>query len=116
LLTPYLTQPLAHGADIVVHSLNEVVLADTASALAAWWWTADASIGPPASIPSTRRRTGSYHGLRWGIDLPAPLKPLAFILRMRTVPLRNLGACIAPDNSWFSSRHRDRSRCASSAL
>ena len=43
----------------------------------------------------------SYHGLRWGIDLPDPLRPLAFILRMRTVPLRNLGACISPDNSWM---------------
>ena len=28
------------------------------------------------------------------------LAPLAYILRMRTVPLRNLGACISPDNSW----------------
>lgn len=35
------------------------------------------------------------------MDLPAPLLPLAYILRMRTVPLRNLGACISPDNSWF---------------
>ena len=43
----------------------------------------------------------SYHGLRWGHDLPESLAPLAFILRMRTVPLRNLGACIAPDNSWM---------------
>ncbi|MGB0713356.1 MAG: PLP-dependent transferase, partial [Gammaproteobacteria bacterium] len=34
-------------------------------------------------------------------DLPEPLAPLAFILRMRTVPLRNLGACISPDNSWI---------------
>ena len=42
----------------------------------------------------------SYHGLRWGHDLPEPLAPLAFILRMRTVPLRNLGACLAPDNAW----------------
>jgi len=33
----------------------------------------------------------SYHGLRWGHDLPEPLAPLAYILRMRTVPLRNLG-------------------------
>jgi O-acetylhomoserine (thiol)-lyase len=40
-------------------------------------------------------------GLKWGLDLPAPLLPLAFILRMRTVPLRNLGACISPDNSWM---------------
>ena len=43
----------------------------------------------------------SYHGLRWGHDLPEALAPLAYILRMRTVPLRNLGACISPDNSWF---------------
>ncbi len=42
----------------------------------------------------------SYHGLRWGHDLPEMLAPLAYILRMRTVPLRNLGACISPDNSW----------------
>mmetsp|Transcript_13803 Transcript_13803/g.42021 ORF Transcript_13803/g.42021 Transcript_13803/m.42021 type:complete len:195 (-) Transcript_13803:438-1022(-) len=39
--------------------------------------------------------------MRWGIDLPEMLAPLAFILRMRTVPLRNLGACISPDNSWM---------------
>ena len=41
----------------------------------------------------------SYHGLRWGHDLPEPLAPLAFILRLRTVPLRNLGACISQDNA-----------------
>ncbi len=68
--TPYLTNPLAHGADIVVHSLTK-------------WFG------------------GHGHGLRWGHDLPDMLAPLAYILRMRTVPLRNLGACIAPDNSWM---------------
>ena len=43
----------------------------------------------------------SYHGLRWGHDLPEPLAPLAYILRMRTVPLRNVGACLSPDNAWM---------------
>ena len=43
----------------------------------------------------------NYHGLRWAIDLPEPLAPIAFALRVRTVPLRNLGACISPDNSWI---------------
>jgi O-acetylhomoserine (thiol)-lyase len=43
----------------------------------------------------------SYGGLRWGMDLPEPLAPLAYILRMRTVPLRNLGSSISPDNSWM---------------
>lgn len=98
--TPYLTQPLAHGADVVVHSLTK------------WFGGHGAGIGglvvdsgrfpwgagrhPLFDAPDT-----SYHGLRWGHDLPETLAPLAYILRMRTVPLRNLGACIAPDNSWF---------------
>jgi len=42
----------------------------------------------------------SYNGIRYATDL-GDLNPLAYILRMRLVPLRNLGACIAPDNSWF---------------
>jgi O-acetylhomoserine (thiol)-lyase len=29
------------------------------------------------------------------------MNPVAFALRMRLVPLRNLGACISPDNCWF---------------
>lgn len=98
--TPFLTQPLAHGCDIVVHSLTKWlgghgtgiggVVVDSGR----FNWAA----GQHAlyTTPDT-----SYHGLRWGLDLPDPLRPLAFILRMRTVPLRNLGACISPDNSWM---------------
>lgn len=98
--TPYLTQPLRHGADIVVHSLTK------------WFGGHGTGIGgivvdsgkfpwAAGKHPLFTTPDDSYHGLRWGIDLPPPLLPLAFILRMRTVPLRNLGACIAPDNSWF---------------
>lgn len=32
--------------------------------------------------------------------MPEELAPLAYKLRALTVPLRNLGACISPDNSW----------------
>jgi O-acetylhomoserine (thiol)-lyase len=98
--TPYLTKPLAHGADVVVHSLTKWfgghgtgiggVVVD--SGRFAW----GAGKHPVFDAPD-----GSYHGLRWGHDLPGPLAPLAYILRMRTVPLRNLGACISPDNSWM---------------
>ncbi len=98
--TPYLTNPLAHGADIVVHSLTKWfgghgtgiggVVVDSGR----FDWSAGRH--PLFDEPDT-----SYHGLRWGHDLPEPLAPLAYILRMRTVPLRNLGACIAPDNSWM---------------
>jgi O-acetylhomoserine (thiol)-lyase len=97
--TPYLTNPLAHGADIVVHSLTKWfgghgtgiggVVVDSGR----FDWSAGKH--PLFDQPDT-----SYNGLRWGHDLPDALAPLAFILRMRTVPLRNLGACISPDNSW----------------
>ena len=98
--TPYLTRPLDHGADIVVHSLTK------------WFGGHGAGIGgividsgrfnwAAGRHPLYTQPDNSYHGLRWGMDLPEPLLPLAYILRMRTVPLRNLGACISPDNSWF---------------
>jgi len=97
--TPYLTQPLSHGADIVVHSLTKWfgghgnglggVVVDSGR----FNWAGGKH--PMFDEPDT-----SYGGLRWGHDLPDMLAPLAYILRMRTVPLRNLGGCIAPDNSW----------------
>jgi O-acetylhomoserine (thiol)-lyase len=98
--TPYLTRPIEYGADIVVHSLTK------------WMGGHGAGIGgvvvdagkfnwAGGKHPLYDEPDNSYHGLRWGHDLPEPLAPLAFILRMRTVPLRNLGACISPDNSWL---------------
>ena len=97
--TPYLTKPLDHGADIVIHSLTK--------------WFGGHGVGLGGIVvdsgkfnwaggkhPLFDEPDNSYHGLRWGHDLPEPLAPLAYILRLRTVPLRNLGACISPDNSW----------------
>ena len=37
--------------------------------------------------------------MRWGHDL-GDLSQIAYTLRMRTVPLRNLGANMAPDTAW----------------
>lgn len=98
--TPYLTRPIEFGADIVVHSLTK------------WFGGHGTGIGgvvvdsgnfnwANGKFPLYDNPDSSYHGLRWGHDLPEPLAPLAFILRMRTVPLRNLGACISPDNAWM---------------
>jgi O-acetylhomoserine (thiol)-lyase len=42
----------------------------------------------------------SYHDARFAHDL-GEFNPIAFIMRMRLVPLRNLGACISPDNAWL---------------
>jgi O-acetylhomoserine (thiol)-lyase len=103
--TPYLTKPLNHGANIIVHSLTK--------------WTGGHGTGIGGIVvdggnfdwstgkhPLYTEPDTSYGGLRWGVDLPEALKPLAFILRMRTVPLRNLGACISPDNRYVLTREQ----------
>lgn len=97
--TPALLRPLDYGADIVIHSLTK------------WLGGHGTGIGglvidsgkfnwAGGKHPLFDEPDNSYHGLRWGHDLPEPLAPLAFILRMRTGPMRNLGACLSPDNAW----------------
>ena len=97
--TPYLIRPIQHGAHIVIHSLTKwmgghgTALGGIAVDSGTFDWT------------DTRFRLyndpdPSYHDLRFAHDL-GDLNPLAFILRMRVGPLRNLGACISPDNAWI---------------
>lgn len=97
--TPYLLNPIEHGADIVVHSLTK------------WLGGHGAGIGgvvvdsgkfdwTDPKFALFNEPDASYHGVRYAHDL-GELNPLAFILRMRLVPLRNLGACISPDNAWI---------------
>ena len=51
-------------------------------------------------FPLMTQPDASYHGVRWATDI-GPLCPVAFAIRMRVIPLRNLGACISPDNAWM---------------
>jgi len=97
--TPYLLRPLEHGADIVVHSLTKWlgghgtgiggIMVDSGK----FDWTS-------GKFPLMSEPDSSYHGMRFAHDL-GPLAPIAYTLRMRLVPLRNLGACISPDNAWM---------------
>jgi len=97
--TPYLLRPIEYGANIVIHSLTK------------WLGGHGAGIGgivvdagnfdwtdPKFTLFNEPDR--GYHGLRYAHDL-GELNPVAFALRMRLVPLRNLGACISPDNAWL---------------
>lgn len=98
--TPYLQRPIEHGADIVVHSLTKWlgghnagiggVVVDSGT----FDWKSD-------KFPLMTEPEASYHGVRWAHDLPDMLAPVAYAIRMRVIPLRNLGACISPDNAWL---------------
>ena len=97
--TPYLLKSIEHGADIVVNSLTKWmgghgtgiggVVVDSGK----FDWT-------DPKFKLYNEPDASYHGIRYAHDL-GDLNPVAFILRMRLVPLRNLGACISPDNAWM---------------
>lgn len=96
---PCLLKPLEYGADVVIHSLTKWIgghgtgiggiIVDGGT----FDWT-----DPKFSLFNEPDK--SYHGLRYAHDL-GDLNPVAFALRMRLVQLRNLGACISPDNCWL---------------
>jgi len=98
--TPYLLQTIKHGADIVVNSLTKWI-GGHGTAIGGSITDAGTFDWKTGKHPLFTEPDPNYHGLRWGLDLPAGLAPLAFILRARTVPLRNLGAAISPDNAWL---------------
>ena len=97
--TPYLLKPLLHGADVVVHSLTKW-LGGHGTAIGGIVVDGGKFDWSAGRHPLFTEPDASYHGLRWALDL-GDKNDIAFILRMRTVPLRNLGACISPDNAWI---------------
>ncbi|QDH10569.1 O-acetylhomoserine aminocarboxypropyltransferase/cysteine synthase [Nocardioides dongxiaopingii] len=96
--TPYLARVFDHGADVAVHSATKFigghgtsiggVIVDAGS----FDWAAHADRFPGLTGPD-----GAYHGVVW----TEAVGNLAFIIRARTVLLRNTGAAITPMNSWL---------------
>src|SRR3989454_1814433 len=94
--TPYLLQPLKHGADIVVHSATKFigghgtaiggVIVDSGK----FDWT-------NGRFPSPIEPDPSYHGLRY----VEALGSLAYIIKARVQLLRDIGPAIAPLNSFL---------------
>lgn len=97
--TPALCKPFEFGADIIATSATKWIgghgtcLGGIIVDSGGFNWGA-------GKHPLYDTPDDSYNGLRWGHDLPETLAPLAYKLRCLTVPLRNLGGCMAPDNAW----------------
>lgn len=96
--TPYLARVFDHGADVSVHSATKYigghgtsvggVIVDSGN----FDWAAHAERFPGLTQPD-----GAYHGVVW----TEAVGNLAYIIRARTVLLRNTGAAVAPLNSWL---------------
>jgi O-acetylhomoserine (thiol)-lyase len=98
--TPYLLRAIDYGADIVINSLTKW-LGGHGSAIGGIVTENGKFDWKDEKFPLFTEPDPNYHGLKWAYDLPEPLAPIAFALRLRTVPLRNLGAAISPDNAWI---------------
>lgn len=96
--TPYLTRPIEHGADIVVHALTKYIGGHGTSIGGA---IVDGGTFPWAEHKDRFARLNtpevSYHGVVY----TEAFGPAAFIGRVRTVLLRNTGAAISPFNSFL---------------
>ncbi|MCV7421828.1 bifunctional o-acetylhomoserine/o-acetylserine sulfhydrylase [Mycobacterium yunnanensis] len=94
--TPYLIQPIAHGADIVVHSATKYLGGHGTSIAGVivdggrFDWTAS------GRFPGFTSPDPSYHGVVF-----AELGPPAYALKARVQLLRDLGSAGAPFNAFL---------------
>ena len=96
--TPYLCRPFEHGVDVVVHSATKYIGGHGTSIggvivdAGTFDWSAHSDRFPGLTQPDE-----AYHGVVW----TEAVGNLAYIIRARTVLLRNTGAAITPMNSWL---------------
>ncbi len=97
---PLLARPFDHGAAIVVYSTTKYIGGHGTSIGGViidggnFDWAAHPQRQPLLNTPDP-----SYHGAVWS-EAAKPLGPIAYILRARTVLLRDLGAALSPFNAF----------------
>ncbi|GAA4524282.1 bifunctional o-acetylhomoserine/o-acetylserine sulfhydrylase [Amycolatopsis samaneae] len=96
--TPYLTRPLEHGADLVVHSTTKFLSGHGTGIGGIVVDGGKFDFGAePDRWPQFTRPDPSYHGLVFGTEFGA----LAYALRLRTKLVRDLGPAVSPFNSFL---------------
>ena len=93
--TPYLIRPLAHGADIVVHSATKY-LGGHGTAIAGVIVDGGTFDWTNGNFPGFTEPDPSYHGVVFA-DLGAP----AYALKARVQLLRDLGSAASPFNAFL---------------
>jgi O-acetylhomoserine (thiol)-lyase len=97
---PVLTRPFDHGAAIVVYSTTKYIGGHGTSIGGIvvdggnFDWAAHAQRQPLLNTADP-----SYHGAVW-TEATKPLGPIAYIIRLRVVLLRDLGAAMSPFNAF----------------
>ncbi len=95
--TPYLSRPIALGADIVMHSITKWIGGHGIAIGGAIidggrfdWQASD-------KFPTLTKPYAGYHGIVFAEEFG----PSAFIMRARAEGLRDFGACLSPTNAFY---------------
>lgn len=95
--SPYLVQPLRHGADIVVHSATKFIGGHGTSIGGIIVDGGTFNWATSGKFPALVEPDPSYHGVRY----VEAFGSLAYILKARVQLMRDLGPAISPLNSWL---------------
>jgi len=98
--TPYLCQPFLHGADITVYSATKFIGGHGTSIGGVIVDGGKFDYVKSGRFQNFTEPDPSYHGLVFS-ELPEPLRPAQYILKARLQYLRDVGAAIAPLNSFL---------------
>jgi O-acetylhomoserine (thiol)-lyase len=95
--TPYLSQPISHGADIVMHSITKWI---GGHGIAIGGVLVDGGrfdFHASGKFPTMTEPYAGYHGISFSEEFG----PSAFIMRARAEGLRDFGACLSPANAFY---------------
>ena len=93
--TPYLLNPIAHGADIVIHSLTKYITGNGTS-LGGVIIDAGEFDWSNGKFPEFTEPSAGYHGLKYH----EVLGEASFIAKVRIEGLRDFGASLSPFNAF----------------
>src|SRR4051794_13882607 len=100
LATPYLLQPLRHGADVITHSATKFIGGHGTSIGGVIVDGGNFDYAGSGRFPNFTEPDPSYHGLVFS-QLPDELRPAQFVLKARLQYQRDIGAAVAPLNAFL---------------
>ncbi len=96
--SPYLVNPIRHGANIVIHSLTKFLSGHGTVLGGAVVDGGNFDWGASGRFPSFVEPDASYHGVKF----VEKFGPAAFAAKARLQGLRDQGMCLSPLNAWLT--------------